>query len=121
MKDEDDNDGVGKSRPLGARNPRDPDLFVQNYNKLPDISFALLNTDERVVIMIKRGEDGYYPVNGGKPFADKEVARTFAKAQNSKLGVTNAQASAMKNGSMFGFDTRAANPDDDCNQHEDLV
>lgn len=52
------------------------------------------------VIGIKRGESGYYPIYTTKKADDL----------NRSLGVTKAQRDAMLAGSMFGWDTKGADP-----------
>lgn len=58
------------------------------------------------VIGLKKGEKGYWPV-----YTD-----VSAEDLNKERGVTEAQASAMLNGSVFGFHTRSADPGDPVNQ-----
>lgn len=58
------------------------------------------------LVVLKRGESGYYPQrpeNAPWSAANLDIL-------NERLGVTKGQAEAMKNGSMFGFHTPAANP-----------
>lgn len=57
------------------------------------------------VLCIKRGEDGYYPV----------YTSATAAQLNENLGVTPQQAEAMFNGSLFGWYTPAADPDNPIN------
>ena len=63
----------------------------------------------------KRGEGGYYPSDWSTP--DAQENRRIADEQNRKLGVTPAQETAMKIGSMCGWDVPGADPDN-C---EDIV
>lgn len=68
--------------------------------KLPDYCYStLLTTGE--TILIKKGESGYYKTIQQKP----------ADELNALIGVTKAEAEAMYAGSMFGWGTSAANPD----------
>ena len=60
------------------------------------------------VILIKKGEDGYFPTD--TRFADAEEARKSADKKNEALGVTKAQEQAMKAGSLFGWACPAADP-----------
>ena len=53
------------------------------------------------VIQIRRGETGYYPVT--QPGIDPDE-------RNTVMGVTPAQKAAMIAGSMFGWNTPAADP-----------
>ena len=56
---------------------------------------------------LERGKQGYFPTDeGGNP----ETSRKAADMLNQKLGVTKAQEAAMAAGSMFGWDTPAADP-----------
>lgn len=74
--------------------------------KLPEFCYATLPSNEEEIIVIKRGEKGYYRVD---PLSD--VYLCSADRNNELLGVTKAQAKAMQNGSMFGWDTPSADPD----------
>ena len=79
--------------------------------QLPDICYAGNPEDahlpmaERRVILIKKGEANYYPSKESGGGQDR------ANVLNTRLGVTRAQCEAMLMGSMFGFHTPAANPD----------
>ena len=71
------------------------------------ITFANLpGTDE--VIIIKRGESGYYTCEYSTD--DKAFNRAMVDDRNSNLGVSKAQVEAMLAGSMFGWDVPAADP-----------
>lgn len=74
---------------------------------LPEKCFSALATTGEIITVTK-GEKGYtptgqYPQNGVSP---KEAAA----ALNDAAGVTKAQEAAMVAGSMFGWDTPAADP-----------
>lgn len=99
-------------------NPRNAARYVANYNKLPEKAYAL-HPSLRTPIVIDRGEDGFIPVT--VRWTDEALSRSFVKEQNQKLGVTSAQAAAMLNGSLFGFDTPGADPDHAINQEQDLA
>ena len=72
------------------------------YNELlPDFSFAYLNTTGEV-ILIKKGEKGFYP----QPHYEGKSVDEL----NESIDVTKAQAEAMVSGSMFGWDIPASNP-----------
>lgn len=74
---------------------------------LPDQCFAFVESENRIAI-IKKGESGYYPIESdGK---DAEQNKAFTKLLNAQSGVSPKQAEAMKAGSMFGWDTPAADP-----------
>ena len=74
---------------------------------LPEKCFSTLEATGEIITVTK-GEKGYtptgqYPQNGASP---KEAAA----ALNEAAGVTKAQEAAMVAGSMFGWDTPAADP-----------
>ena len=92
----------------------DPDLVAANLAKLPVTAFVQ-NTMAHPgpsgvppVIGITRGESGYNPI----------YTRMTADELNTIQGVTPAQAKAMYNGSLFGWDAPAADPDNKFNQGE---
>ena len=73
---------------------------------LPERCFTVLQSTGGIVAL-ERGKQGYFPTDeGGNP----ETARKAADMLNQKLGVTKAQEAAMAAGSMFGWDTPAADP-----------
>lgn len=73
---------------------------VYNEAKLPFACCVRLPGEDRWV-MVKRGEQGYYPL---PPAFDAEL-------YNHNCHVEPAQMQAMLAGSMFGFHTPAADPD----------
>ena len=75
---------------------------MDNLSKLPVECFATMRSDPSQVILIRRGEKGYYPV----------TTRATADKLNSTLEPvpTSAQVKAMEAGSMWGFDVPAADP-----------
>ncbi len=89
-----------------------------NLIKLPVKCYSILPSNESQLILIKRGESGYNPIeikdvndltdNG---FGQIATARVIADNLNEVEGVTKAQRSAMEHGSMFGWHTGLANPD----------
>lgn len=72
----------------------------ENLMKLPELAYHRDPATNRV-IRLKRGEEGFYTF-----YTDKTPAEL-----NRIAGVTPAQAQAMLAGSMFGWHTKAANPD----------
>jgi hypothetical protein len=74
-------------------------------NNLPEFCYATLPSDDSKLIVIRNGEKGYYRVD---PLSDAYLCS--AERNNELLGVTKAQAEAMRMGSMFGWDTPSANP-----------
>lgn len=76
--------------------------MTQALNRLPDVAAATLpSTGE--LILIRKGETGYYPL--------RDSGRMTAEEWNRAAGVTKAQAEAMMAGSMFGFHVPGADPD----------
>lgn len=71
-------------------------------NKLPELAYVLNKTDNKIII-VKRGELGYYEAKDTKGASIDEL--------NSSIGVTKQQARAMYMGSMFGWHVDGANPD----------
>lgn len=61
------------------------------------------------LILMRRGTPGYWPAEGYSmgPFDTWSLVADFL---NEKRGVTRPQRAAMEAGSMFGFDTAAADP-----------
>lgn len=55
------------------------------------------------VVIIKRGEEGYYPYSGSKQVSDLGASKL-----NELIGVTEMQAMAMTSCSMFGWDAPVA-------------
>lgn len=86
----------------------------QNGNKviplrsnLPERCYVYLQTENRLGI-VQKGKLGYYSddIENGTPDKTKNLVDEL----NESLNVSKAQAEAMKAGSMFGWDTPAADP-----------
>jgi hypothetical protein len=75
-------------------------------SSLPERCFTVLQSTGGVVA-IERGKQGYFPTDND---GDPETARKAATLLNQKLGVSKAQEAAMAAGSMFGWETPAADP-----------
>jgi len=77
-------------------------------SRLPDACYSVSDYSGNV-ILIKKGETGYYST----PYSDADRAknRDIADHLNSQIGVTWAQAQAMKAGSLFGWNIPAVDPD----------
>lgn len=74
---------------------------------LPDKCYSIIPSSGEIVI-VKKGESGYYPT---AEFAqNRREAREIVDECNRIGGVTKAQEAAMLAGSMFGWDTLAADP-----------
>lgn len=74
---------------------------------LPPCCYAV-TPSEGELILIRRGELGYYP----EPFssASRERNQTFADHTNARMNVTKQQVEAMTFGSMFGWESKMADP-----------
>ena len=81
--------------------------FIPLRSDLPEVCYSILPSTGDVII-IKHGESGYYRCEYSTE--DKAFNREFANDRNANLGVSKAQVEAMKAGSMFGWDTPAADP-----------
>ena len=66
---------------------------------LPELCYSA-DPGDGVLAAIKRGEDGYYPVDRYPTQAEAEDA---AERHNKRLGVSPEQKMAMVMGSMFGW------------------
>ena len=74
---------------------------------LPDKCYNVLPSGDEIII-VKKGESGYYHTD--KYGHDRAEAQAIVDECNESGGVTKAQAVAMLAGSMFGWDTPAADP-----------
>lgn len=86
---------------------RNGDIVTPLRSSLPEQCYGTL-LDTGKVVILKRGETGYYKTD--VPFTSNEEAKALVDEYNRKLGVTMAQAEAMKAGSMFGWACPAADP-----------
>ena len=83
------------------------DKIIPLRSDLPDCCYSVNKTTGEIIIL-KKGETGFYKTD--IPTTGREESRELADFQNSKLGVTKAQEAAMYWGSVYGFDTRGADP-----------
>ena len=74
---------------------------------LPDRAYVFIETNPDIGIVVK-GEIGYYRTEITVPTRDER--RAMVDELNEKLGVTKAQAEAMKSGSMYGWHVPSADP-----------
>ncbi len=83
------------------------DKIIPLRSDLPDCCYSVNKTTGEIIIL-KKGETGFYKTD--IPTTGREESRELADFQNNKLGVTKAQEAAMYWGSVYGFDTRGADP-----------
>lgn len=74
--------------------------------KLPEFCFTTDETDDEIVVAIYQGENGYREC-----YNNALRGQETADDMNRSLGVTKQQETAMKCGSMFGWNTPGADPD----------
>lgn len=88
----------------------------ENIAALPENCYGVLLMDKSL-IQIKVGESGYYPVKNeafvqeGLELFDCKTTNDLADKLNAERGITKAQRAAMEHGSMFGWETLLANPE----------
>lgn len=85
---------------------RQGSTIIPLRSSLPEKCFSVLEATGEV-ITITRGEVGYQPTG---QWAQDGPTQIGADALNDTIGVTKAQVAAMKAGSLFGWDTPAADP-----------
>lgn len=87
---------------------RNGNTYAPKNTPLPQRCFSVLpSTGE--LILLKRYEKGYTPCYDFSANS-REENQEFANDRNIKMGVTKAQEQAMVAGSMFGWNTPAAQP-----------
>lgn len=90
---------VGARRPVNSSFAEIPDV-VPTLLKLPRMCLAYL-PGTREVTAIRRGVSGYYPIR----------TRLTPEDYNERHGITADEVEAMQNGSAFGWEIPAADPD----------
>lgn len=91
---------------LAERLQRSGAEVIPLRSNLPEKCFGLLESTGEMIV-ITRGESGYTPTGIYPQSASPKEGVTAVNAAN---GVTKAQEAAMVAGSMFGWDTPAADP-----------
>lgn len=92
---------------FAERMERSNNTVVPARPPLPEQCYGIL-AETGEIIILKKGETGYYKTD--IDMGSKEENAALVEQYNRKLGVSKAQAAAMKSGSMFGWHTPAADP-----------
>lgn len=92
---------------LAERLERAGSTIIPLRSSLPEKCYAVIPGGEEIVV-VTRGEKGYSHTD--KYGHDRAAAQEIVDGYNECEGVTKAQATAMLAGSMFGWDTPAADP-----------
>lgn len=79
---------------------------------LPEHCYVFLENmpPGRRIGMVMRNESGYWPTGYDMPGNTENDAKRMVRNLNDKIGVTPHQAECMLSGSMFGWDCKAADP-----------
>ncbi len=87
---------------------RDGNKVIPLRASLPETCFVYVPTEDAIGI-VKKGEEGWYKTDIALMPTAAENKKMVAE-MNATKGVSKAQAAAMSAGSMFGWDTKAADP-----------
>lgn len=79
------------------------------FEKLPELCYSVLVTANKIIVL-KRGETGYFPLNWSPAKTLKE-ADDWCNLLNDRLDITKAQRKAMEMGSLCGWETNIIDPD----------
>ena len=79
---------------------------------MKDCCYTYIRTSN-IIGVIKQGESGYYKTDllECNNIKSHDEARIFVDELNNNLGLTKGEVKAMEHGSVFGWDTAFANPD----------
>lgn len=90
----------------------DAEAAARNCARLPEqcYAFTACHAVGARIVLIKRGEIGFYPTTLDRPDMSAEQAKALVDAYNERLGVSWPVKQAMLFGSMFGFDGNGADP-----------
>lgn len=77
-------------------------------SSLPETAFVYLPTEHQIGL-VRKGESGYYKTDL-QPLSTREENEALVDELNKRSKVSKAQAAAMSAGSMFGWDSKAADP-----------
>ena len=92
---------------FAERMDREGNKVIPLRSSLPEKCFVYVESTDEIGI-VERGETGYRPA-GVKP-GDGVSKRRGVEYLNNAQGITKAQAAAMSAGSLFGWETKAADP-----------
>ena len=100
-------DGIRHICQLAEQLRQNGGTVIPLRSSLPEQCYNLLPSTGGI-ILVKKGETGFFKTD--LPDMGREENRAFVLETNEKLGVSRAQAAAMLAGSMFGWQTQAADP-----------
>ncbi len=98
---------------------KDPQAREKNLAKLPPMCYAVQPAYPLEIIIIKRGEQGYYTTDLPHGKTEKK-AKEHVALLNEKICVPPVQVEAMLNGSICGWHVPAADPDVVAKLHKEM-